>query len=101
MALLDARKGTTMNAPDLTLSADYRVDDVCRRFEADWKAGRSPRLEEYLGDAADAERRSLLWELLRLEVEYRKKRGEQPAEEEYARRFPTNWFNFFAFWDQR
>ena len=81
-----------MNVPDpsLPLSADYRVDDVCRRFEADWRAGRTPRLEEFLGGVEGDERKGLLWELLQVEVEYRRGRGETPLEGEYARRFPDH-----------
>src|SRR5262249_18311275 len=60
----------------------------CRRFEAAWKTGGRPRLEDYLAEAADAERPELLQELLRLDVYYRGAAGEAPAADEYVRRFP-------------
>ena len=51
-----------MNAPNplITLSADYRIDGVCRRFGSAWKAGQRPRVEDYLEGVEVAERRKLL-----------------------------------------
>ena len=42
----------------LALSAALRVDAVCRRFEAAWRAGEQPRLEDYLAPAEDLERQA-------------------------------------------
>ncbi|MBI2805861.1 MAG: serine/threonine protein kinase [Planctomycetes bacterium] len=78
-----------MNDP-LSLSAERRVDEVCVRFESAWQAGQVVKIEEYLGDASGPERTALLRELVRLEVEYRIRRGEQPTIEEYRSRFPTH-----------
>src|SRR5947209_14921203 len=61
---------------------------MCLRFEAACQAGQCPRPEDFLGDAAGRERSALLRELIRLEVHYRRQRGEAPPEEEYRRRFP-------------
>ena len=36
----------------LPLSVELRVDAACRRFEAAWKAGQRPRLEEFNAFAA-------------------------------------------------
>jgi hypothetical protein len=33
-----------------------RPDQVCDRFEAAWKAGQRPRLEDFLGDTPEAGR---------------------------------------------
>jgi hypothetical protein len=71
----------------LSLSGAYRVDAVCLRFEDAWKAGQSPRVEDFLGQARAGEGRALLFQLLLLEVEYRRKRGERPGVEEYRSRF--------------
>jgi WD40 repeat protein/tRNA A-37 threonylcarbamoyl transferase component Bud32 len=65
-----------------------RVDLLCDRFEANWKSGRRPRLERYLGRVPPAVRPVLLRELLGLELEYRRRRGETPAPEDYRGRFP-------------
>jgi tetratricopeptide (TPR) repeat protein len=66
-----------------------RVDQVCNRFEAAWKAGTPPRLEDFLGDAPGAERAALLRELVPLDVYYRRARGEDCRPEEYQARFPS------------
>ena len=41
-----------------------RVDEACDDFERAWKAGRRPRIEEYLARAIAPERPALLRELL-------------------------------------
>jgi tRNA A-37 threonylcarbamoyl transferase component Bud32 len=66
------------------------VDQVCEAFEAAWQRGEEPRLEDYLGNAAGAERLKLLQELLRLDLDYRGQNGDRPTREEYRRRFPTD-----------
>jgi WD40 repeat protein/tetratricopeptide (TPR) repeat protein len=72
----------------LPLSAEIRVDDVCRRFEAASKSEMPPRLEEFLGGADGVERLVLLRELVRLDVCYRRARQESPTAQEYFARFP-------------
>jgi serine/threonine protein kinase len=66
-----------------------RVDEVCDRFEAAWRAGQQPRVEDYLGEVSELERSAFLRELIPLEVEYRRQRGEDPQSEEYHKRFPS------------
>src|SRR6266542_551908 len=65
------------------------VDRVCSRFEAAWKAGQRPHVEDYLPVGPQAERSALLSGLIPLEAEYRRRLGEEPAAEEYYRRFPA------------
>jgi pSer/pThr/pTyr-binding forkhead associated (FHA) protein len=65
-----------------------RVDDLCVRFEAAWKAGAEPRLESYLGEVGESERGLLLRELLRVELHYRGRRSERFDDADYLRRFP-------------
>jgi serine/threonine-protein kinase len=65
-----------------------RVDQACDRFEAACLAGAHPRLEDYLPQAAGAERDAFLRELLILELAYRRRDGQTPTFEEYAARFP-------------
>src|SRR3954454_2526481 len=48
----------------LTPELTQRIDDACNRFEAAWKAGRGPRIEEFLGDVPGAGRAELLRHLL-------------------------------------
>jgi serine/threonine protein kinase/DNA-directed RNA polymerase specialized sigma24 family protein len=73
---------------DLSLSADWRIEAVCSRFEEAWKTGQRLRLEDLLGETPGRERQALLRELVKLELELRVGRGEEPAQEEYLARFP-------------
>ena len=57
-----------------------RVDAACRRFEQAWRDGGSPRIEDHLDDVEEPRRAALLRELLALELELRRDRGERPAE---------------------
>ena len=78
----------------LSLSVQLRIDAVCQLFEAAWQTvthGSSrPTIEAYLNTAAESERAALLRELLKLELDYRKRRGERPTPEEYRSRFPEH-----------
>src|SRR5262249_15815035 len=56
--------------------------------EADWKAGRRPRIEDDLPDAGDPRRAPLLEALLRVECQLLGRTGEGPTPEGYRRRFP-------------
>jgi serine/threonine-protein kinase len=60
---------------------------VCDRFEAAWREGAPPRLEDY-GDAATDP--TLFRELLILELHYRLRRGDRPHWHEYRARFPAH-----------
>jgi WD40 repeat protein/serine/threonine protein kinase len=82
---------STAPAPDeglLPLTLARRLDQVCDRFEEAWVAGGRPRAEEFVAELPPAARPELLRELLRIELEQRRRRGEQPAADEYAARFP-------------
>jgi hypothetical protein len=65
-----------------------RVDAACLRFEDRWRAGERPELEAFLNEFPEEDRSALLPELLLLEWEYRSRRSEPYACEEYALRFP-------------
>ena len=65
-----------------------RLNTACQRFEAAWKAGLAPRIEGHLSPATGAERAALLKELIRVDVSYRRARGQTVTSEEYLRRFP-------------
>lgn len=62
-----------------------RVDRVCDTFEAAWREGHRPRIEDYAGSEVDA----LLHELVCVDVEYRQAEGERPNVAEYLARFPN------------
>jgi hypothetical protein len=65
-----------------------RVEEMCDRFEAAWKAGRRPPIEDYLGEVPEARQPAFFRELLVLT--YRDRAGDRPAPEEYSPRFPKH-----------
>jgi serine/threonine protein kinase/formylglycine-generating enzyme required for sulfatase activity len=67
-----------------------RIDQVCDRFESSWKAGRRPRIEDYLESTSEPVRSGRLLELLCVELAYRRRRGEVPTLKEYSKRFPSH-----------
>src|SRR5216683_2741934 len=87
----DHRDLSTTSLPPSVLE---RVDKVCNSFDAAWKTAAStgpwPCLEEYLGDRPEPERAALLRELLKVELEYGKRKGVLAALAEYQRRFPKD-----------
>ena len=73
----------------LSVEALERIDRACGAFERAWHAGGAPpRIEDRLGDVPEPERESLLRELVRLDLDYRRRRGERPRPAEYRARFP-------------
>ena len=71
------------NLDGLDIDLARRIDEVCRRFEADWREGRQPRIEDYLGDVPDEGRPALRAELEALERELR------PSDETVVRPRPA------------
>jgi hypothetical protein len=61
---------------------------ACARFQAAWRAGGRPRIEDFLADAPAPGRPRLLGELLGLELGLRRQAGEWPESAEYVARFP-------------
>jgi serine/threonine protein kinase len=57
-------------------------------FERAWRGGDAPRIEDYLAGAPESSREALLEELLLVEWELRRDRGETPTVDEYGARFP-------------
>lgn len=77
--------------PGSSLSAARRINAACERFEAAWRGGGRPRIEDALGAAAaGAERTDLLREILALELELRRGLGERPDLRAYQDRFPAD-----------
>ncbi|MCP4787295.1 MAG: protein kinase [Fuerstiella sp.] len=66
------------------------VDDLCDRFDRELVNGTSPRIEDFLTSAPESARKSLLAELLSMELEYRAQQNDQPAAQDYAERFPDD-----------
>ena len=66
------------------------LDVVCDAFEGSWKNGQRPVIENMLGQVAEDVRPVLLAELIRTEMEWRCRLGEEPSGEEYRTRFPAH-----------
>jgi hypothetical protein len=65
------------------------MDHVCDCFEAAWKAGLAPRVEDYLSDVMpDPYRSILLRKLLERELVCRRQAGEKPTAQEFRARYP-------------
>jgi WD40 repeat protein/serine/threonine protein kinase/tetratricopeptide (TPR) repeat protein len=89
---MTSEKPTTPETPPL--DQKRRVDQLCDRFEAAWKAGERPAIEAYLADVPEPLLLPVLRELVLLEAHYRRLRGERPHPEDYAARFgrlPAAW----------
>jgi hypothetical protein len=59
------------------------IDSACDRFEAEWRAGRRPRIEVHFHGTSGPEREALYRELLAIEVDWRRRLGERPGVDEY------------------
>ena len=71
-------------------SPESVVDAFCDRFENAWLAGHPERIESCLANCDSSLQEHLLGELLRIELELRRKAGDSPQEEEYLERFATH-----------
>jgi serine/threonine protein kinase len=74
---------------ELPLELWRAIDAVCDSFEAAWMQGRRPAIEDHLGSVTDAGRPGLAAELIRIELEWRCRRGEPSSVQEYRTRFPA------------
>ncbi len=74
---------------NLPIAALERIDDLCADFERKWQAGEPPTIESVIsGEVSSIERDVLLAELIVLDIDYRRRRGETPTRQEYLDRFP-------------
>jgi len=65
-----------------------KIDAVCSEFERLWRAGQSPRIEQYVDQIPREGRDTGLTELVALEIELRREAGESPDAAVYFSRFP-------------
>jgi serine/threonine-protein kinase len=70
------------------LEQAQRIHPFCEQFEAQWRAGSRPEIEEYLERTDLHDRAILRRELLFLEIELKLERGEETSLEHYQARFP-------------
>ena len=80
----------TSEFPDMLSPADvFRINALVDRFEDEWDADldRRPQIENVIAEVPEL-RIALLAALIRQEVDLRRRAGESPNLDEYARRFP-------------
>jgi WD40 repeat protein/serine/threonine protein kinase len=71
------------------LSQARLIDQACDQFELAWISGSPLSIEAVLEKNPSAVRSSLVGELISLEMELRRRRGEFPTASDYAGRFPN------------
>ncbi|HKI18614.1 MAG TPA: serine/threonine protein kinase, partial [Isosphaeraceae bacterium] len=59
------------NLDSLDMALARRIDAICRQFEADWRAGKRPPIDDYLADIPNEGRPALRAELAALERDLR------------------------------
>jgi eukaryotic-like serine/threonine-protein kinase len=66
----------------------HEIDAACDRFERAWRAGHRPDVAEFLANVPVNARAQLFRDLLSLDLEYRRRLGEQPEARSYCEQFP-------------
>ncbi len=83
-----SRRFSKDQGPRTNLADFIQIDAACDRFEAAYQAGESPDLAAYLAEVPAGARVPLFRNLLSLDIEYRRRRGEHPDLKSYRERFP-------------
>ncbi len=76
--------------PPTNLSLARLADSACDQFEAAWQAGRVPRIEDFLDGTSGSQRSAILRALIAVEVELRRRAGEDVAIGAYRDRFSSD-----------
>ncbi len=83
----DQPREQTKLSPEASIGT--RLEQACDAFEAQFNAGKRPRIEDYLAGVADCERWTFLRELMLLDLDYRSQAGESDVTPQgYIGRFP-------------
>jgi serine/threonine protein kinase len=64
--------GSESSKSEMSLRTQQQIDACCQAFENAWKAGDTPRLEEFVTRVSPPDRTNLLRELLKIEMNYRR-----------------------------
>ncbi len=76
--------------PDMNYHLLRRIGPICDAFEAEFRLGEVPVIEDYLAEGVKTDRSELLVELLKLDREYRIASGKPLPFANYAARFPNH-----------
>ena len=85
-----APTGSTAHGGESDTQIAHRVDQICDDFESAWQSGQASPIEDYLSRWTSGDASALLQELLALELDLRRQRGEAVEQGEYIRRFPAH-----------
>ena len=78
----------TSSKDPLPVAQQQEIDRLCSEFEAQWRRGEQPRIEDFLTEAASPQLAALFTELIAAEVDLRQGAGEDVRIDEYHERFP-------------
>ena len=70
-------------------SSDRRIDKICDAYESDWSKGKRPNINGFLEQCDEANRAELFYELLLVELEFRRNQGERPTLARIFARLPA------------
>ena len=74
--------------PPLPIPTLERIDDCCIEFEQVWRGGRTPDILDFVPeDFEGREREILVRELIALDLDYRRRRGQNVRSRDYIERF--------------
>ncbi len=76
------------DSDDGTIQRAKRFDGICDAFETQCSAGNRPSIESFLLRVDGPDKQPLLFELIAIEMHYRRQNGESIAFAEYQTRFP-------------
>lgn len=83
----DSASGSDEFSSQKDLDRARRIDRVCDEFEDSWRSGFEPKLETFLEPGSEADI-DLFFELVRIDIAYRQKAGQDPDLSHYASRYP-------------
>jgi len=83
----DSASGSENFSSQKDLERARKIDRVCDEFEDSWRSGSEPSLETYLPSGSEADI-DLFFELVRIDIAYRQKAGQQPDLDRYASQYP-------------
>jgi hypothetical protein len=86
---MNANGGGRFDLSSLSASQAEELERACDRFEAEWRAGKRPKIEDHLKGIAEPLRSALLADLIAVERHWRQRRGERTEPDECHDRFPS------------
>ncbi|MDA1162305.1 MAG: protein kinase [Planctomycetota bacterium] len=82
--------GSIPTVDSLSPAQRLRVEESTGRFRKALLAGQSARIRDCLAGTSGIEQQVLLRELLQIEIENRRKRGQMPSHDDYISQFPDS-----------